>query len=48
VKADPAVNPSDLAATLGVSRNTVYGPIHRARKQLRESGELQRERRSPD
>jgi hypothetical protein len=48
VKADPAVNPSELAATLGVSRNTVFGAIHRARKQLRESGELQRERRSPD
>jgi DNA-directed RNA polymerase specialized sigma24 family protein len=49
VKADPAVNPSELAATLGVSRNTVYAAIHRARKQqLRESGELQRERRCPD
>lgn len=31
VRADPAVNPSELAEMLGVSRNTVHGAIHRAR-----------------
>jgi DNA-directed RNA polymerase specialized sigma24 family protein len=36
VKADPAVNPSELAAMLGVSRNSVYGAIHRARTALRD------------
>jgi hypothetical protein len=35
VRADPNVTVSDLAAALGAPRNTIYGALARARKQLR-------------